>query len=1127
MGLNRSARIAALRRGWARLAGGVAAWRRCGPVLPVWNQSLRVRMLLLGLMPLLMAFPLVIGLLGVVWSKQTLLKNNLRGNLAGARNYLDLVRVQNSQRIEQLIRSGPLQREIRQAVGPARDELALNKALQMAAENSGLDYLLVVTADRQIVGSSTGARSGQRLPDSYVMSQARIGVSNSAYEQFTGEQLSAYSPEFPLQLQLSSSETGGPAVASAHGLLINAAAHFPLSLNIPDVILVGGTLLNRNYSLINHMREIIFPIGTLLDNAEGMTAIYVDGLSIAASVQRREGTRLLGRAVTPEVDQAVMAQGQLWLDALEYDGLSYMVGFEALEDGNGRRVGMISASFPLEPYQRFVRWLMVAVALVLVLVMLTISVLFLRFGRTLTLRLKRMGDTMKAVHQGDRDARVALPPIRDELAQLGLDFNQLLDTIAEQHERQRRSQEVIAHEAARRHALFSHASDGILICDLQGRVVECNSKAASMLGYGSAELVGRHLHEWEVSYSAEAIRHLLEQVDAEGNSYETQHQRRDGSHYFAEVSLSRAQWAGQTFVLALLRDISGRKAAQAELENYRNSLELRTAELAAANEAKDEFLANMSHEIRTPMGAVIGLANLLLDTELSPLQRDYLDKIHTASTALLGVLNDILDHAKIDARLLRIESIPLRIVDVLRQSESLFAVRAQQKQLALTFDCDPEVPDVLLGDPLRLLQVLNNLIGNALKFTEGGSIRVRAQCLECAQDVVRLKFSVIDTGVGILPTHMQRLFAAFQQADASTTRRYGGTGLGLSISKGLVELMGGEIGATSQVGEGSRFWFTVRLGRPRSSHGAVVPQSGPRSSFTAADARGNLSPLAEKAVSIRGARVLVVDDNPTNLLIAGGYLRKMGLLAETVGSGRDALEQIQLQHYDAVLLDLQMPEFDGFATARAMRATEAGRRLPIIALTAAARVADRQAAKAAGMDDHVAKPIDPLQLVEALVRWIAPDAATRPAEHGMHPTGAALELVPAALPVLDLERALQALAGDAELLRQVLASFLEQFTPASHQLAQALERQQFEVAARLVHTIKGLAPTLGAAALHRVAQDFEAALKQQDTRLLPAFSQALDELLAAIAASAPFSPPDTAQRMAASADSIPPSSPLS
>ncbi len=1049
-------------------------------------------MLMLGLMPLLVAFPIVFGILTELADRQTLLKVSLRGNLAGAHNYLDLLKIQNGKRIEQLARSAPLQQEVKRAIDQASDERALNKVLQTAADYSGLDYLLLVTGDRQILGSSSGAMPGQLLPDSYVMRQAQIGVSSSAYEQFTREELHKFSPHFSDQLQFPSSETGGRAVASARGLLINAAAQFPRTVNRPDVILVGGTLLNRNHSLTDHMREVIFPLGTLLDNVEGMTVIYLDGISIAVSVQRKEGAHLLGRAVAPQVTQTVMAQGQPWLGELNDDGVSYMAGFEALQDGSGRRVGMISASFPREPYQRVSRWVMGSVSLLLALMMLSISLLFLRFGRTLTLRLERMGGTMKAVHQGDRQARMACFGTRDELAQLGLDFNELLDTIAEQDARQRRSQEVIANEAARRHALFSHARDGVLICDAQGRVVECNPKAASLLGYGSEELVGRHLHEWEIPYSAADMRQLLEQVDAEGRSYETQHQRRDGSRYFAEVSLSRAQWAGQTFVMALLRDISERKRVEAELEDYRQSLELRTAELAAANEAKNEFLANMSHEIRTPMGVVIGLSNLLLDNDFPPEQRDYLEKIHMASTALLGVLNDILDHSKIESRLLQVESIPMCVADVLRKSETLFAIRAQQKQVELSVECDPELPALLLGDPLRLLQVLNNLIGNALKFTEHGSIRVKAECLERGQDAVLLKVSVSDTGVGILPAHMDRLFAAFQQAEVSTSRHYGGTGLGLSISKGLVELMKGEIGATSKVGEGSHFWFTVRLGWPDRSADQVVPAEEPLSSF-AADARSRLSPLVAQAVPIRGARVLVVDDNDVNLLVASAYLRKMGLLAETADSGRAALEQVRQQQFDAILLDLQMPELDGFETARAIRATESGRQTPIIALTAAVRLSDRQAAEAAGMNDHIAKPIDPLQLTDMLVKWIAPAAYTA----GLPAT---VRAEPTTLAVLDLERALQQLGDDRELLQAVLASFVRDFTPAAGQLAQALQAQQFEDAVRLVHTIKGLAPTLGAATLHQVAQGFELALESHDTTLLSAFSQALDAVLAAIAA---------------------------
>ena len=931
----------------------------------------------LGLMPLLAAFPVVIAVLafaGGHWAN-TLLESNLRSNLAGARNYLDGLKTQSSKRIEQMVRSHSLQQAVRQAIIDAPDTV-LDKVLQDAVEGSGLDYLVVVTAQGEIVGSSTGAQPGSHLPETYVLRQARIGVTSAAYEQFTPAQLSVLSPRLTEQLRLPPTETGSRQLVTdnQHALLINAAAHFPLAVDMPDAILLGGVLFNRNHALIDHMREIIYPLGTLPDEAEGMAAVYLDGIRIAVSSQRLAGLRRVGQPAPPAVIESVMERGQPWHGKIIEDGSSYLAGFEALQDGDGQRVGMISAGFPSEPYERVWRWLLGAVALLLALTMLAISVLFLRSGRMLTSRLKRMGDTMQAVHSGDRLARVDLSGPMDEITELGRDFNQLLDTIVAQDERQRQTQLVIANEAARRRALFEHARDGVMICDAAGRVLESNPSAAAMLGWEADELVGHRLHEWDASHSAAEVQHMLGQVDDSGLFYMTRHRRRDGGVYWAEMSLSRAEWAGQTFVLALQRDISGRKAAEAEVESQRQELEQRSTELAAANEAKSAFLANMSHEIRTPMGAVIGLSNLLLDTELSPEQRDFLEKIHLASTSLLGVLNDILDHTKIDARSLRIESIPLRITDILRKSEALFAFQAQEKGLVLSFDCDPAVPPMLLGDPLRMLQVVNNLIGNALKFTEQGSIRVQVECLERGADTVRLKVTVRDTGVGIRQDDIERLFDAFQQADASTTRQYGGTGLGLSITKGLVELMGGEVGASSEIGQGSSFWFTVRFGLP-----APAASTPPKAAEAPkADGQHKLSPLDIIVAPIRGARVLVVDDNMTNLLVASAYLRKMGLQAETANSGQSAIEKSQQGHFDAILMDLQMPELDGFETSRAIRATELGRTTPIIALTAAASLADRDATAAAGMNDHVAKPIDTIELATTLVKWIASDDGRRP-----------------------------------------------------------------------------------------------------------------------------------------------------
>ena len=415
--------------------------------------------------------------------------------------------------------------------------------------------------------------------------------------------------------------------------------------------------------------------------------------------------------------------------------------------------------------------------------------------------------------------------------------------------------------------------------------------------------------------------------------------------------------------------LAGRGEAEDKLRMINLQLELkveeRTRQLEAANAAKSEFLANMSHEIRTPMSAVIGFADLLAETELTDVQRDYVEKIGLSSKALLGVLNDILDHSKIEAGQLQIESVPLRVAEILEKCRALFSIRAEGKGLSLGFAVDPAVPGVLLGDPLRLLQVINNLVGNALKFTERGGVDVAVEAAGQDRDTVLLKVSVKDTGVGLSPEQQGRLFAAFQQADRSTARLYGGSGLGLSISKRLVGLMGGEIGVESEPGKGSTFWFTVRLGQ----HDLSRDEEG-----APADEGSGGAKLEEMAAAIRGARVLLVDDNATNLLVTKNYLRKMGLDVETADDGRSAIEKATAADFDAILMDLFMPEIDGFAAASAVRSEEARRKkappVPIIALTAAATNQDFQASEAAGMNDHLTKPIDPVRLVRTLTKWI-------------------------------------------------------------------------------------------------------------------------------------------------------------
>jgi PAS domain S-box-containing protein len=600
--------------------------------------------------------------------------------------------------------------------------------------------------------------------------------------------------------------------------------------------------------------------------------------------------------------------------------------------------------------------------------------------------------------------------------------------------------------------LFSKEKDAIMLFDLACRqFIDVNEAAVALYGYSREEFL--NMKVLDIYADRSAVEDGLEDINGpllatppqgENEINLRWHKKKDGTIFPVDIAAAPFSWQGKNMICEIIRDIS---------EQYKIEEQLRAAKTSAeqASRMKSEFLSMVSHEIRTPITGVLGMLDLLMETLLDEKQRKLAQTAHLSAENLLVIINDVLDFSKIEADKIILEQIPFRLVCLIKETIEIVKPPASMKNLLITVDIDPAIPTWLMGDPIRLKQILLNLAGNAVKFTDKGSVTLRVMLKKQTKNHVFLRFEVVDTGIGIASDKVQYLFQPFTQQDGTTTRRYGGTGLGLAISKRLVELMNGHIGVLSQEGHGSTFWVDLFLSSEVNNYDETYHPIPCPDDFALLNC-----PYQEPYLA--GRTVLLVEDNPINQEIVYQYLKKWGITVDVATNGQECLARVSQGAYDLILMDCQMPEIDGFEATQAIRLQEMtlNHHIPIIAMTAYAMTGDKERCLAAGMDDYISKPLSRQELQSVLAKWLKDINV---------------------LPILDMAvlaelRRLEA-EGAAGLLVKLIGFFKELMPIKIAELRQAVYQTDGKALSYAAHSLKSASAHLGAVRLSKFCEQLE------------------------------------------------------